>query len=168
MKRQKLDFSGNAAIPWLLETYNCPTSFHAVLLRFLGEIASLDFGSRPIKTVGSFWGGDLPVPIAVNLRHTSAVDHLVLVMSRCNSLQRQIGPAMCDDHQSCTDHQRHNDVVIIYSSRVRRLGVFEDVTGYTRGDDFGVAHSGHSRRTILAVSATYAVTDLRVADDDIH
>ncbi len=30
-------------------------------MRFLGEIASLDFGASPIKTIESFWDGDLPV-----------------------------------------------------------------------------------------------------------
>ena len=36
-------------------------------MRFLGEIASLDFGASPIKTIESFWDGDLPVPFFFSL-----------------------------------------------------------------------------------------------------
>ena len=62
MKRQTFKYPGNAAFQRLLEKYNCPAPFHVVLFRFLGEIASLDFGARPIKIVESFWDDDLPVP----------------------------------------------------------------------------------------------------------
>ncbi len=62
MKRQTFKYPGNAALQRLLEKHNCPTPFHVVLFRFLGEIASLDFGARPLKIVESFWDDDLPVP----------------------------------------------------------------------------------------------------------
>ncbi len=61
MKRQKFKYPGDAAFQRLLEKYNCPTPFQVVRMRFLGEIASLDFGASPIKTIKSFWDGDLPV-----------------------------------------------------------------------------------------------------------
>ena len=55
MKRQTFKNPGDAALQRLLEKYNCPTAFHVVRMRFLGEIASLDFGASPIKTIESFW-----------------------------------------------------------------------------------------------------------------
>ncbi len=60
MKRQKFKYSGDAAFQRLLEKYNCPTPFHVVRMRFLGEIASLDLDASPIKTIESFWDGELP------------------------------------------------------------------------------------------------------------
>ena len=61
MKRQKFKYPGDAAFQRLLEKHGCPTPFHVVRMRFLGEIASLDFGASPIKTVESFWDGELPL-----------------------------------------------------------------------------------------------------------
>ena len=61
MKRQKFKYSGDAAFQRFLEKCNCPTPFHVVRMRFLGEIASLDLDASPIKTIESFWDGDLPV-----------------------------------------------------------------------------------------------------------
>ena len=61
MKRPKSKYPGDAAFQRLLERYDCPTPFHVVRMRFLGGIASLDFDISPIKTIGAFWGGDLPV-----------------------------------------------------------------------------------------------------------
>lgn len=61
MKRQTFKYPRDAAFQRLLEKYKCPTPFHVVRMRFLGEIASLDFGASPIKTIESFWDGDLPV-----------------------------------------------------------------------------------------------------------
>ncbi len=55
MKRQTFKYPGDAAFQRLLEKYSCPTPFHVVRMRFLGEIASLDFGASPIKTIESFW-----------------------------------------------------------------------------------------------------------------
>lgn len=61
MKPQKFKYPGDAAFQRLLQKYECPTPFHVVRMRFLGEIASLDFGASPIKTIESLWDGDLPV-----------------------------------------------------------------------------------------------------------
>ena len=61
MKRQKFKYSGDAAFQRFLEKCNCPTPFHVVRMRFLGAIASLALDARPIKTIESFWDGDLPV-----------------------------------------------------------------------------------------------------------
>ena len=44
----------------LLERYHCPVPFHAVRTRFLGNIASPDLQTSPIKMVESLWGGALP------------------------------------------------------------------------------------------------------------
>jgi len=61
MKRQKFKYSGDAAFQKFLEKGTCPTPFHVVRMRFLGEIASLDLDVSPIKTIESFWDGELPV-----------------------------------------------------------------------------------------------------------
>ena len=61
MKRQTFKYPGDATFQRLLAKYNCPTPFHVVRMRFLGEIASLDLDASPIKTIESFWDGDLPV-----------------------------------------------------------------------------------------------------------
>ena len=61
MKRQKFKYTGDEAFQRVLRKYQCPTPFHVVRMRFLGEIASLDFGASPIKTIESLWDGDLPV-----------------------------------------------------------------------------------------------------------
>jgi hypothetical protein len=44
----------------LLDRYRCPVPFHAVRTRFLGNIASPDMQSSPIKMVEALWGGELP------------------------------------------------------------------------------------------------------------
>jgi hypothetical protein len=44
----------------LLERYRCPVPFHAVRTRFLGNIASPDMQSSPIKMVEALWGGASP------------------------------------------------------------------------------------------------------------
>lgn len=44
----------------LLDRYHCPVPFHAVRTRFLGNIASPDMQSSPIKMVEALWGGELP------------------------------------------------------------------------------------------------------------
>jgi hypothetical protein len=44
----------------LLERYRCPVPFHAVRTRFLGNIASPDMQSSPIRMVEALWGGASP------------------------------------------------------------------------------------------------------------
>lgn len=61
MASARFKYPGDAAFRRLLERYGCPTPFHVVRMRFLGEIASLDFAASPTKTIESFWDGDLPV-----------------------------------------------------------------------------------------------------------
>lgn len=61
MKRPKFKYPGDSAMEKFLRKHRCPTPFPVVRMRFLGEIASLDFGASPAKTVESFWDGDLPV-----------------------------------------------------------------------------------------------------------
>jgi hypothetical protein len=45
----------------LLERYRCPVPFHIVRTRFLGNIASPDTQSSPIRMVEALWGGELPM-----------------------------------------------------------------------------------------------------------
>lgn len=61
MKRPKFKYPGDVAMERFLRKHRCPTPFPVVRMRFLGEIASLDLGASPAKTIESFWDGDLPV-----------------------------------------------------------------------------------------------------------
>src|SRR3954464_13244518 len=44
----------------LLDRYGCPTPFHAVRTRFLGNIASPVLGASPLDQVKALWDGELP------------------------------------------------------------------------------------------------------------
>lgn len=44
----------------MLKRYNCPTPFHEVRTRFLGNIASPVMNASPMETVKGLWGGELP------------------------------------------------------------------------------------------------------------
>ena len=43
----------------LLKRYKCPTPFHEVRTRFLGNIVSPVMGASPMETVKQLWGGGL-------------------------------------------------------------------------------------------------------------
>lgn len=45
----------------LLDKHGCPTPFHEVRTRFLGNIATPDFTASPMRIVEGLWGGELPV-----------------------------------------------------------------------------------------------------------
>jgi hypothetical protein len=60
MKKQKFKYIGDLAFKRFLQGHECPTSFHVVRMRFLGEIASPDFAASPMKTIESFWSEGLP------------------------------------------------------------------------------------------------------------
>lgn len=45
----------------LLEKHVCPTPFHEVRTRFLGNIATPDLTASPLRIVESLWGGELPL-----------------------------------------------------------------------------------------------------------
>ena len=68
-----------------LERYNCPVPFHAVRTRFLGNIASPDMQTSPIKIVEALWGGELPA-----FETIEAANELIgaLVMGLWNRLTR--------------------------------------------------------------------------------
>ena len=44
----------------LLDHYGCPTPFHAVRTRFLGNIASPLLGASPLDQVNALWGANCP------------------------------------------------------------------------------------------------------------
>src|SRR5215210_8433472 len=44
----------------LQDRHICPTPFHTVRTRFLGNIASPVLGASPLAQVKALWGGDLP------------------------------------------------------------------------------------------------------------
>jgi hypothetical protein len=52
--------ASDAEVIALLKRYKCPTPFHAVRTRFLGNIASPVMGASPLRTVKQLWGGELP------------------------------------------------------------------------------------------------------------
>jgi hypothetical protein len=68
-----------------LERYHCPVPFHAVRTRFLGNIASPDMQTSPIKIVEALWGGELPT-----FETIEAANELIgaLVMGLWNRLTR--------------------------------------------------------------------------------
>ncbi len=45
----------------LLDKHGCPTPFHEVRTRFLGNIATPDLTASPMRIVEGLWGGELPV-----------------------------------------------------------------------------------------------------------
>ncbi len=54
-------YIGDAKIRSLLETFSCPTPFHAVRGQFMGNIASPVLSASPIRTIEGIWPGGLPV-----------------------------------------------------------------------------------------------------------
>jgi hypothetical protein len=50
----------DAEVIALLKRHKCPTPFHEVRTRFLGNIASPAIGASPLETVKQLWGGELP------------------------------------------------------------------------------------------------------------
>lgn len=69
----------------LLERYRCPVPFHAVRTRFLGNIASPDVQTSPMRAVEALWGGGLP-----KFESLDATNELIgaLVMGLWNRLTR--------------------------------------------------------------------------------
>src|SRR6266571_7590785 len=51
---------GDDEVRLLLDRYKCPTPFHEVRTRFLGNIASPVMAASPMETVKQLWGGELP------------------------------------------------------------------------------------------------------------
>jgi|SRR5215471_5057795 len=60
LKNPKMTGTSDADVIALLKRYKCPTPFHEVRTRFLGNIASPVIGASPIEAVKQLWGGDLP------------------------------------------------------------------------------------------------------------
>ena len=50
----------SAQVKELLRRYECPVPYHEVRTRFLGNIASPDMSSSPLRVVENLWGGELP------------------------------------------------------------------------------------------------------------
>ncbi len=59
-KRRITPTASDDQVRALLDRYHCPVPFHAVRTRFLGNIASPDMQSSPMKMVEALWGGELP------------------------------------------------------------------------------------------------------------
>jgi hypothetical protein len=52
--------ANDAEVIALLKRYKCPTPYHEVRTRFLGNIASPVMGASPLQAVKQLWGGELP------------------------------------------------------------------------------------------------------------
>ena len=52
--------ASDAEVRRLLDRYGCPTPFHAVRTRFLGNIASPELAVSPLDQVRALWAGELP------------------------------------------------------------------------------------------------------------
>jgi len=60
LSKQRPTGASDAEVIAMLKRYNCPTRFHEVRTRFLGNIASPLLGPSPMETVKQLWGGELP------------------------------------------------------------------------------------------------------------
>lgn len=60
MSKPKPSGGRDATVIALLNRYQCPTPFHAVRTRFMGNIASPVADASPMQTVKALWGGELP------------------------------------------------------------------------------------------------------------
>ena len=60
MKTSKIRYVGDARVRKLLREYGCPTPFHAVRMRFLGNIATPRLDASPLQVIDKLWGGELP------------------------------------------------------------------------------------------------------------
>ena len=60
MKKRSLRYAGDKAVRALLERYACPTSFHVVRTRLLGNIATPKLDASPLRAIESCWEGELP------------------------------------------------------------------------------------------------------------
>jgi len=60
LSKPKITGASDAEVIALLKRLKCPTPFHEVRTRFLGNIASPVMGASPMETVKQLWGGELP------------------------------------------------------------------------------------------------------------
>ncbi len=60
MAQKPPKYLGDAKIRSLLEAFSCPTPFHAVRARFMGNIASPILTASPIHTIEDFWPDGIP------------------------------------------------------------------------------------------------------------
>ena len=60
MKKRSLRYAGDKAVRALLERYACPTSFHVIRTRLLGNIATPRLDASPLRAIESCWEGELP------------------------------------------------------------------------------------------------------------
>lgn len=60
MSKQNPVGASNDEVIALLKRYKCPTPFHEVRTRFLGNIASPVLNTSPIEALKQLWGGELP------------------------------------------------------------------------------------------------------------
>ncbi len=60
MSKQKTTGANDDEVIAILKRYKCPTPFHVVRTKFLGNIASPVLNASPIEIVKQLWGGELP------------------------------------------------------------------------------------------------------------
>lgn len=60
MKTSKFRYVGDARVRKLLREYGCPTPFHAVRTRLLGNIATPRLDASPLQVIQKLWGDELP------------------------------------------------------------------------------------------------------------
>ncbi len=58
VSKPKTTVANDAEVLAMLKRYNCPTPFHEVRTRFLGNIASPVPGASPLETVKQLWVGE--------------------------------------------------------------------------------------------------------------
>jgi hypothetical protein len=145
MKRQTFKYPGDATFKKLLAKYHCPTPFHVVRMRFLGEIASPDFAASPSKTVESLWDGDLPV----FERSEEASAFFQTMMSLWNRMAR------------------HQDGVLVKLLRPKKLREWDDIAAALRlrseeiRDGFLIGFSGSGEPQYLPEALEEALDGLK-------
>ena len=60
MKNPTIRYVGDERIRDLLRDHGCPSPFHAVRTRFLGNIATPRLDASPVQVIKDLWGGELP------------------------------------------------------------------------------------------------------------
>ncbi len=152
MKRKKYKYPGDAAIEMFLKKHRCPTTFPVARMRFLGEIASLEFSVSPVKTVESFWDGELPVFDS----EQDASNFFNTMMALWNRMAR------------------HQDGVLVKLTKPRKLRELDDVVATMRmrsaeirdGFLFGFGVSDEGRLPPALQDAIHGLTEIAERFDE--
>jgi len=151
----------NADVIALLKRYKCPTPFHEVRTRFMGNIASPVTGASPLETVKQLWGGELP-----EFDSMEAVNELlnVLVAGLWNRLT---------EHQSGRNPFRLSRFDVSQTREgLKHFAVVrrQELDGFVEGlfgaeDEIGLPARAHEALGVLAELRAFLVGIIDLLDD---